>query len=438
MNLSLDCSSREIEVFVSQPLTFKRNTAGTMLAPALGLLLTLPFLAQADWPQFLGPSRNGVAAERSLATTWPVEGPRKLWSVTVGNGFSGPVVQGSRAYLFHRLQDEEVVQCFEASTGATLWKSGTPTAYVDDFGFDPGPRATPALTSDRIVTLGAAGRAECRETSSGKLTWSVDAKAQFGSRKGFFGLAPSPLIDRDRVILHVGGEDGGSIVALDLGTGKLIWKSGDDEASYASPLMVSVQGKNRLLVLTREALVSLAPDTGKPFFRFPWRPATHASVSAATPLWMDGRVLLSASYETGAICLQYEDTGPKKIWESHEAISSHYSSLVHHQGFIYGFDGRQEQGADLRCIEAATGKVRWTEKRTFAGHLILVGSDLLMLTEKGELVIAPASPEGFKPSARAQVLPFLARAHPALSEGRFYARSKDKFFCYELSPKDSK
>jgi outer membrane protein assembly factor BamB len=395
-------------------------------------MLLLPGFSHGDWAQFLGPERSGVAADKAVPHTWPAEGPRKLWSRPVGNGFSGPVVQGTRAFLFHRLQDEETVECFEASKGTTLWKSGTPTAYVDDFGFDPGPRSTPALAGDRILTLGAAGQAECRDSQTGKLIWSVDTQKQFGARKGFFGLAPSPLIDRQQVILHVGGENGASILALDLATGNLRWKSGDDEASYASPLLVSFQGKRRLLVLTREALTSLDPDTGKPFFRFPWRPSSHASVSAATPLWVDGRIALSASYETGAAFLKYEDAGPKKIWESDEAISSHYSSLVHHQGFLYGFDGRQEQGCDLRCVEVETGKVRWTQKRTGAGHLILVGSDLLMLTEKGELVLTPATPDGFKPWARAQVLPFLARAHPALSDGRFYARSKDTLFCFEL------
>lgn len=404
----------------------------TALLAGSWIFLATP-VCQADWAQFLGPTRDGVYSGPPITSQWPKEGPRKLWSQPVGHGFSGPIVQGNRVFLHHRLQDEEVLECFDAVKGTSLWKSGSPTTYVDDFGFDPGPRATPAVAGSTVVTLGADGQVEAREAQAGKLLWAVNSRRELGARKGFFGLAPSPLIAGDQVFVHVGGEDGTSVVALDLKTGKLRWKTGGDEASYASPILVSAQGQPRLLVLTREALVSLDPASGKSYFRFPWRPSTHASVSAATPLWVDGQILLSASYDTGATLLDYADAGAKKRWETQDAISSHYSSLVHHQGFVFGFDGRQEQGCDLRCIELRTGKVRWTEKRTGAGHIILTGSSLLILTEKGELLLAPASAEGFKPTARAQILPFLARAHPALSDGRFYARGKDRLFSFDLT-----
>jgi outer membrane protein assembly factor BamB len=159
----------------------------------------------------------------------------------------------------------------------------------------------------------------------------------------------------------------------------------------------------------------------------------HASVSAATPLVVGDRIFLSASYGRGASWLRFTPAGPEVLWEERDVLSNHYATSVYHKGFLYGFDGRQEQGCNLRCVEAATGKVRWSVDRHGAGSLLLAGDDLLVLGEKGELVRAPAKPDGFRPSARAQVLPFLARAHPALSDGRLYARSKDKLFCLDLA-----
>jgi outer membrane protein assembly factor BamB len=342
------------------------------------------------------------------------------------------VVREGRALLFHRRGDEEILECFDALTGKTRWSTATETRYVDDFGFDEGPRATPAIAGDRVFTFGAEGRASAFDLNTGARLWSVDCKSLVGARKGFFGLAPSPLVEGDVVVVQPGGEGGAGFLALEAATGKVRWKSGDDEASYASPIAVTVAGKRRVLALTREALVSLDPGTGRLLFRHPWRPPMHASVSAATPLFFGDTVFLSASYGTGATLLRYAEAGPSVVWESKDAISCHYSTCVHRDGFLYGYDGRQEQGCQLRCIEAATGKVRWTEPRFGAGTVLLAGGDLLLLGEKGELVRAPASPEGFKPTARAQVLPFLARAHAALSDGRLYARSKDKLFCIEL------
>lgn len=411
--------------------------------------MTLPFLkrstvlvalamaclsqARADWPQFLGPTRDGVYSGKPLSGPWPAEGPRKLWVRDVGQGFSGPVVLGKRVFLFHRTDNQELIECFETDTGKTLWKEGVPAHYSDDFGFDEGPRGTPAIQGQRLVAIGADAVVQCRDINNGRLLWSVDGRKQFGARKGFFGLAPSPLIQGSQVILNIGGTDGAGVVALRLEDGSVAWKAGEDEASYASPITASIHGKTRILVLTREALMSLNPENGQTFFRYPWRPAMNASVSAATPLVQSDQVFLTASYDTGAILLDCTDTGVRTVWQSKQAISAHYATCVAVDGYLYGFEGRQEQGCDLRCIEWKTGAVRWTQERLGAGTLIRVDKELLILTEKGELILADADPKTFHVNRRAQILPFLARAHPALSDGVLFARSKDKLFAHSLS-----
>jgi len=402
----------------------------------------LPLAAQ-DWPQFLGPHRNGSTSVTNLAAQWPKEGPPVAWQRKVGQGFAGPVVSGGKLILFHRVDNKEVVECIDAKLGNELWKSDYPTSYVDQMGHDPGPRATPAVADGRVYTFGAEGMMSCCSLADGKKLWSVDTKTEFGARLGFFGLACSPLVEGNAVIVNVGGRSGVGIVAFDRATGKVLWKTSDDEASYASPVAVTIVGRRVALVLTREALVCLSPTDGRPVFRYPWRPAMHASVSAATPLVVEDQIFISACYDTGATLLRFKPIGPGamplKIWSDEKSLSSHYATAVHRDGFLYGFDGRAdpgfEPGPSLRCVELATGKVRWSEAGLQPGTVTLAGNELLVLTGKGELLQAPATPRGFNPSGRAQILGLDVRAYPALAAGMFYARSKEKLVCVDLRSK---
>ena len=385
-----------------------------------------------DWPQFLGPTRNGVAAESNLSVSWPKEGPPVVWQRKVGQGFSGPAVASGKLILFHRIGDKETVECLDARTGKPLWTYGYPTTYQDDFGFDEGPRAVPAIAGGKVYTFGAEGNLNCIDLATGKKLWAVDTKSQFSAGKGFFGMVCSPLVEGDSVLLNIGGKDGAGIVAFDRTTGKLLWKATGDEASYSSPVAATINGKRYALFFTRSGLVGLDPGSGTIYFQFPWRARMNASVNAATPLVIDDLVFLSASYNIGAILLRVKGSDVEKIWSADDVLSNHYATSVYHDGYLYGFDGRQESGARLRCVELKTGKVRWTQESLGAGTVTLADNRLLVLTERGELIQAPASPAEFKPANRAQILPSTARAYPALADGLFYARSKDKLVCVDL------
>ena len=373
-----------------------------------------------------------------MAGAWPKEGPLIAWQKKVGEGFSGPVVAEGKLILFHRLADAEVAECLEARTGQALWKSDYPTTYQDDFDRGNGPRATPAIADGRVYTFGVEGMLTCWNLARGDKVWSVDTKKQFGAAKGFFGISCSPLVEGNAVLLNIGGRDRAGIVAFDKRTGKVLWKASNDEASYSSPVVAALDGKRYALFFTRNYLAALEPVTGKVFFEFSWRPQIHASVSAATPLVIDDQVFISASYGAGAALLRFRESGLEKIWSGDDILSNHYATSVHHQGYLYGFDGRQEQGCNLRCVELKTGKVKWSQDRFGAGTLMLVSDQLLVLTERGELLRAPASPAAFKPAARAQILPFKVRAYPALADGLFYARSEDKLVCVDLRKAESK
>ena len=386
----------------------------------------------ADWPQWLGPTRDGVYGGSDLADSWPKSGPPVLWRRKVGQGFSNPVVSQGRLILFHRQGSKEVVEALDAKTGESVWSFDYPTNYRDSFGFDPGPRAGPAVADGRVFTFGAEGVLHCLDFESGKKIWRIDTHDRFGAGKGFFGAACSPLVHDDLVFLNVGGRNGTGLVAFDGHTGDVLWTATDDEASYASPVAATLLGAPRILFFTRTGLVGANPKTGKIAFQIRWRARSRASVNAATPLVIGESIFLSASYGTGAALLQVKGGEVRKVWSSNDALSNHYATSVYHDGYLYGYHGRQEYGPSLRCVELATGKVRWSKDGFGAGTVTVAGDRLLLMREGGQLVLAEASPESFRPISKAKILSGTARAYPALADGLFYARSKNTLVCVNL------
>jgi outer membrane protein assembly factor BamB len=405
------------------------------------LLLAGVTVAGADWPQFLGPTRNGVYAGPPLATTWPAGGPRKVWEKKIGQGFAGPVVAGDRLILFHRVGREEVVDALDARTGEARWHSAYPTTYRDDFGFDEGPRAVPVVAGNRVYTFGAEGQLQALDLMTGRRVWSVDTRMRFNVKKGFFGAAGSPLVEGGRVIANIGGTDAGKgagIVAFNADTGAVMWTATNHEASYSSPVSATLDGKRTAVFFTRNGLVGLDPSNGSIFFQKMWRSRTSSSVNAATPLVVGDVIFISATYETGAAALRVQGGELKELWSSDEVLSNHYATAVHYNGYLYGFHGRQEYTPAFRAVELTTGTVKWTVDKFRAGTVTLAGDKLLVLRETGELILAAASPQAFKPLAQAQILPATVRATPAVSDGFLYVRNTDTpnttLACFDLRP----
>jgi outer membrane protein assembly factor BamB len=351
----------------------------------------------------------------------------------VGQGLGGPVVAGGKVILADRSGGSERLVCRDALTGERRWELSWPTAYADTVGTDDlGPRATPAVADGRVVAIGAEGKIQCADLEKGERLWSLDARERFGAGLGYFGLAGSPLIERGLVLLNIGGKPGAGIVALDLKSGAVRWQATDDEASCASPVAATLGGKRRALFFTRTGFKDLDPESGAVRFEQRWRARYGASVNAATPLVSGERVFLTASYETGALCLERRGESYAQVWSNDDSLSCHYATPVLRDGFLYGFHGRQEHGPSLRCVELATGKVRWNEDRFGAGSVTLAGSTLVLLREDGELVLAEASPAAFRRLAGAKILGGAVRSHPALVEGKLLARSGSELVCVDL------
>jgi hypothetical protein len=408
----------------------------------------LPFAHAGDWPQILGPNRNGVAVGEKLADHWPAEGPKTVWQREVGGGYAGLAVKDNVAILFHRRDDKETVEALEARTGKLVWKSEAPASYQATIIDDDGPRAVPVIAGSSVYTYGAAGQLRCLEWATGKQVWSRDTYNDFNSKKefhgeppqGYFGFASSPIVEDGLVIVNVGGDSLNSgIVAFDAATGKTVWKATSERASYSSPVAVIVGGVRHLIVVTRLHVVSLDPATGKERFRFAFG-RTGPTVNAATPVVWGNHLFVTASYGIGAVLVrikpdQGNQAGPgfDIEWRDDELLSSQYSTPLELDGSLIGLHGRQDgPPAELRCIDPLARKVLWTRPDFGYATLIRCGNKLLITLTDGTILLASAGKNGYDELARKQVCDTTVRALPALSNGYLFVRDTKVLKCLDL------
>jgi len=414
--------------------------AAVALAAVFCCLLECPRRGMAgDWPQILGPDRNGQAHDEHLVKTFPASGPKTVWTYPVGNGFAGVAVVGQRVVLFHRLQDESVAESLDAQSGQQLWKRTFPTNYAGGYSADNGPRCVPLVHEGSVFLFGASGDLHCLSLPSGALRWERNAYVDFHGDEGYFGAGSSPIVDSGRLLLNVGGRPGAGLVAFSLKEGKTLWKATNEAASYSSPAAATIDGVRHVVFVTRLNVVSVDPMTGAEHFRFPFG-ARGPTVNAANPLILGNNLFVTASYDVGA---QWAHIGKDKadiVWQNDDTMSSQYSTCVEKDGFLYGVDGRQDVGvARLRCFDPRTGKVQWTEEGFGTASLILADDRLLILKTDGRLVLAEASPKQFRQLASAAIFDTsgsrnVVQALPALSNGRLYARDSTTLKCIDLRP----
>jgi outer membrane protein assembly factor BamB len=388
-------------------------------------------LLAADWPQFLGPDRNGTTAGPPLLESWGPSGPKVVWRKQVGQAFAGPAVVQNRVLVFHRVGNEEVLESLDVKTGASVWRYAYPTTYRDDFGFDEGPRAVPVVSGGIVYTFGAQGQLHAVDLAKGTRVWSEDTMKRFNVTKGYFGAGGSPLVEGGRVIANIGGDKAG-VVAFDAKTGNVVWSATEDDASYSSGVAATIGGRRSAVFLTRDNLIGFDPATGAIQFQRRWRARIAASVNAATPLVIGDSIFVSAQYGPGAGVLRVEESKLTELWASDDVLSNHYATSVYYDGYLYGYHGRQEFGPSLRAVDFKTGTVKWSLDQFRAGSITLVGDKLLIIREGGEMILAPASPQAFKPIARAQVLPGVVRPLPAIAEGFVYVRNENTLVCLDL------
>jgi outer membrane protein assembly factor BamB len=382
-----------------------------------------------DWPQILGPTRNGISGEK-LPAHFPAGGPQAAWSATAGQGYAGPAVADGRVVLFHRIGGKERVAAFDAASGKPLWATDFPAHYRGGFNDDTGPRCVPLIHDGHVYVYGASGDCHCLEVQDGGQVWSRALGADYNAPEGYFGAGSTPILLGDKLLVDVGGKKAG-IVGLNIESGDTAWTATTDEASYSSPASI-VRGKQHdALFITRLNCVQIDPSTGKAATLFKFG-KSGPTVNAAAPLINNGLLFVTASYGVGARCSKL--AGGEVVWADDDTLSSQYSTPVIRDGYLYGIHGREDiPPAHLRCVELKTGKVMWSEESFGVAHPILAGDKLLLLTIEGDLVLAEASPKAYRELGRATIAKSTTRALPALSNGRIYCRSKDKLICIKLA-----
>ena len=385
----------------------------------------------------MGPARNGVSSDKiTLAETLPNGGLEPQWSHKLGDGFSGPIVTEEHCFIFHRQGNQALLESLHAKTGKVEWTFDYQTNYVDQFGFDPGPRSTPTVAGDRIFIHGAEGMLHAITLKTGKLLWKHDLAKDFASPPGFFGRSSSPLVIGDKVLLDIGGKHqghGANLIAFDTTTGNVSWTADAGEADYGAPMLLAPPNQPpTALFFVRAGFVGVDPANGTVRFQEPHRSRTHASVNAASPVIIGDRFFLSSCYDVGAGLWQWHNDGTlRNLYKKQNALDCHFNTPVYFEGHLYGFHGRQESGQELRCLHLDSGTVKWKTPLP-AGSVIIADRKLLVLTERGELLVGTASPTAWQLHYRTQITGAETRALPALSGNHFYARDKRKLSCVTL------
>jgi outer membrane protein assembly factor BamB len=366
------------------------------------------------------------------------------------------------------VKDEEIIECLHPETGASIWHLSYPTDFEDRYGYNNGPRSSPVIDHDLVYVVSALGVLHCLQLETGKLVWKRDFRTDYKIRQDFFGTASTPLIEGSLLIVNVGAPRGPSVVGLDKATGREVWRAGTEwGASYASPVPAVVHGKQRVFVFAggesdppTGGLLSIDPASGKIDFQFPWRSKSYESVNASCPVVFNNKVFISASYRTGGALLEIRpDLTHRVLWTTSE-FGLHFSTPIYKDGYLYGFEGRNEPDASLACVNVADGKVVWREipewtesfevrgeKREqvvgpYRGTLLHVDGQFLCLGELGHLMWLDLTPKGYKEISRTWL--FAARetwALPVLSRGLLYvcqntrdivSGEQPRLLCYDL------
>ena len=390
---------------------------------------------ETDWPNLFGPHHDSSTGQ-PINTRWPDSGPPELWRTAIGTGYSSPVVSHDRAIVAHRIGDEELVSAFDAASGTPLWEHRRPTSFECGSHYTNGPYSTPAISGDQLISLGAQGRLECLNVETGELLWFRETGDEFQVPTDVFGAGHSPRIFGGLAILNIGGTTPESgIVAFDMQSGDVRWQATSHGASFATPVLAELHGRERLVALTADALVVLDPADGRTVSEFACRSNVPDAYTAVTPVVFDNLILVSI-FGYGSVCLEIRpDESLNALWEDRRTLTSQYNPLLCADGAVYGIHATDKS---FRCIDLRTGQLHWRWKSSLgrSTHLI-AGDQILLFGEFGELAAIQRNPVECVPTAT--VTPTLfdgerCYSAPALAEGLLYVRNEAELVCIDLRP----
>jgi len=389
------------------------------LLGVLALVLLVDARAS-DWPQWRGPNRNGISSEK---VNWPEGGPKTIWRAQVGTGFSSISVSHGWVYTMGNADEKDTIWCLEAASGKPIWQHSYDSALNPQY-YEGGPGATPTVHEGEVFTISKWGDVFCLDAEKGTVIWEHHLLKD-GIHTNRWGFAGSPLIWKNLVILNADSNN----VALDLTTRRISWMNDTNSAGYANPVLFKSGDKEAVLIFAAKHLVAVDPRTGSELWRFPWE--TGYDTNNTDPLVHEDTIFIS-SYSRGCALVRVKDGKPEAVYDS-KVLFNNLSPGVLMGDYLYVFNGEAKMKTDFRCIHLPTGELKWQRDDPAFGSLICAGEKLLIMSDKGELILGDATPEGLKVLERTQVLGRTCWTPPTLADGRVFVRNaKGDLLCLKL------
>jgi outer membrane protein assembly factor BamB len=389
-----------------------------------------------SWPQFLGPNRDGLATEKGLASKWTANGPEVLWRAKGGIGMSGIAVADNLAVTMWNSDAGQVVVALNSQSGDQIWLTPVAREYENSMG--NGPRATPTISGDRVYAYTGDGILVCLHLADGKVIWTKNVVGGVGAKAAEYGMACSPLIVGDLVIVTAGG-DGSAVVAMDASTGDVRWKAVDGAAAYSSPALLMITGETQVVAFTGSGVSGISPAEGAVLWHYPFK--TPYDCNTVTPISVEGKVFISSGENHGCVMLEVTKAGGsykvEEVWSSIQVKSvmrNEWQTSAYVDGHLYGFDNVGSAGptTHLTCVNAQTGETVWRENRFGKGNMVAADGKLWMTTMEGEFVVAEATTSRYIELGRKKLFG-KTRQSPSIAGGKAYVRDDAEVVCLKIN-----
>ena len=382
--------------------------------------------AAADWPQFFGPTHNGLAPDAGLNKDWKAAPPPELWRCPMNdNGYAGPSVADGKVFIIDRNGDNDVIKCLRLQDGQEVWRCSYMEGGSDNYGF---ARSTPSYADGKVYTLSRFGILCCIDATSGKIVWSKALMREFGGKPPQWNYAFSPLVDGDNIIVQ-SGSPRGNVMAFNKATGAVVWVGDNvDPAGYATATLATILGQRQYVVPTGTSFIGVDTATGKTLWRFPW--ANKCQVNASQPIVEGNFVFITSGYNIGSALVEITPEGPQQRWQSKD-ISAHFSSPIYYNGYIYS--NSDASGGSLVCMSPQQGQVAWKQGGFEKGGLLLADGVIIACAgNTGDVIMCKADPAGYQELGRIRPLSGRAWTAPILADGYLLVRNQQTLVCLKL------
>lgn len=384
----------------------------------LGVLIGLPLGASGDdWPHWRGPDCNGISKETDWNTDWKKAKPPVLWRTNIGLGFSSVSVADGRLFTIGHKDGREFIYCLNAESGKEIWAHDYPCDKIARF-YEGGSSSTPAVDGNRLYTVGKQGQFHCYDVSTGKVQWAIDLRKELDSPVPEWGFACSPLIYGETVVIQAA-----RTAAFDKITGKKLWQSDLFKQGYGTPSAFEFKGKRCLAVLNNKTFDVLDGENGKTLASTRW--STSFNTNSTTPIVVNDRIFISTGYGKGCALFKFTGTILEEVYVA-KSMANHMNNCILVDGHLYGFHGNSHRSrfVELRCIELATGELKWAHRGLGCGALMMSNGKLITMSDEGNLILVAANSDKFTELGR---LPKAVKGKvwttPVLANGRIYCRS---------------